>query len=434
VAKNKKKIEKLQKQYSKPQLSRWQKQKRQQNWVLIIGIVMIVAVLAVIGAGYYMNEWKPLHTTILTVNNKKFNMSDYLKVLRGLSEEQPDYVDSYANYAISYLEYAEVLKQAAAKEGITVSGSEIKEEMKNNGYADGLEPIVQGQLLSQKMQEDYFKPDIPTSAAQVDIAAMFLESDDAANAVLARLAAGTETFGDIAAAESLNSYTKSTSGEMGWHPQNALSLIFGTGIPGDFAFAETSEAGQLSGPLEDTVTTKQVGYWLIYVIEKGTDANEGQVNVRAMLLGSEKEANELKGQLDAITDTDAKRDKFTELAKQYSQYANAATDGGLLGMIAEGTMGDAFDAVAFSLDVGVLSDPVQDTTQTTKGGCWLVKINDKSESKELTEDDISLIAYNAYSEWIGTVQAEAEVTDNLSNNEDAKAWAISRVKKDLGIS
>ena len=431
---SKKKIENLQKQYSKPQLTRWQKQQKQQHWVLIIGIVIIVAVLALVSVGYYMNEWKPLHTTVLTVNDKKFTMSDYLKVLRGLSTEQTDYISTFAEYAGTYLGQAEIIKQAAAEEGITVSGSEIKEEMKNTGAAGGLEPIVQAQLLAKKLHEEFFKPEVPTSAVQADIAAMFLESEDAAKAVLARLAAGTETFDDIAAAESLDNTTKSNKGEMGWHPQDALSINLGSTIPGDFAFAESSAIGQLSEPLADTVTTKQLGYWLIYVIEKGTGDYEGQINVRAMLLSSLQEANEIKSQLDAISETAAKAEKFTELAKQKSQYTNAASDGGLLGMISTGTMGDTFDNVAFSLDVGMVSDPVQDTAQITKGGYWLVKINDKAESKELTEDDITTIAYNKYSEWLGTVQADAKVTDNISNNDAAKEWAIARVKKDLGVS
>ncbi len=82
----KKKAEKPKHELTKRQLSRWQQQKRRQRFILSSGILVIVAVLAVVGIGvynqWYTPEYKPLHETVIEVNDTKFDMNYYIKMLK----------------------------------------------------------------------------------------------------------------------------------------------------------------------------------------------------------------------------------------------------------------------------------------------------------------------------------------------------------------
>ena len=82
----KKQVEKPRHEMTKRQLSRWQQQKRRQRFILSAGIAVIIAVLGVFGVGvynqWYIPEYKPLHETVIEVNDTKFDMDYYIKMLK----------------------------------------------------------------------------------------------------------------------------------------------------------------------------------------------------------------------------------------------------------------------------------------------------------------------------------------------------------------
>ena len=422
-----KKIEKLQKEYSKPQYTKWEKQKRTQFWTLIIGVVVIIVVIALVGTGFYLNSYRPAHETMLEVNGTKFTTSDYAKLLHALSIENPKYINTYSSYVIPYLEQTEEMKQAAEKLGVTATDAEVKDYMTQQKKTSGYEPIARAQVILQKLQKDYFAKQVDQTAEQRDVAAMLLESPSQAKAVKSELT--DSNFSDLAVANSVDSYTKDKNGEIGEHPRAIFTQLFsGSSTVGDIAFSLGN--GDVSSPVTDNSVQKNTGYWLIMPIEKGTgSANEGKVNFRAMLLGSEEEALQIKSIIDGISDPAAKADKFREIATAKSEARNATN--GLLGMTAKGTMGDAFDAVAFNLNIGELSNPVKDTTQTTTGGYWLVKVNNVETDKALSSDDTDSLSQAKLSDWFTQVQADfKDKVKDLSNDKNV-AWAIAKAKEGL---
>jgi parvulin-like peptidyl-prolyl isomerase len=209
--------------------------------------------------------------------------------------------------------------------------------------------------------------------------------------------------------------------------QQIFQNLLGSNIPGDFAFADSTQNGQLSQPRPDTDKQKKVGYWLIMLIEKGTGDKEGQVNVRAMLLSSEEEAQSIKDQLTQITDPTQLNTEFSTLANEKSQYDTGGQNGGLIGFISEGSnIGTEFDKAAFALsETGAISDPVKDISKTTNGGFWLVKVLDSATDKEVSTDDINTIISDMFSSWFSQEQAAATIDYLL--NETNMYWAISKV-------
>lgn len=102
-----------------------------------------------------------------------------------------------------------------------------------------------------------------------------------------------------------------------------------------------------------------------------------EVEARHILVETEDEAEEVALLLDEGED-------FVELAAEYSTDSSNKDDGGYLGFFARGRMVEPFDEVAFSLEVGELSEPVE-----TQFGYHIIEVLDRREKEELGYEDVS---------------------------------------------
>ena len=101
-----------------------------------------------------------------------------------------------------------------------------------------------------------------------------------------------------------------------------------------------------------------------------------RVEARHILVETEDEAIELVALLRAGED-------FAKLASEYSLDPSNKDDAGYLGLFGRGMMVDEFDKAAFSLEVGVFSDPVQ-----TIYGFHIIEILDYIEADEVVFEEI----------------------------------------------
>jgi foldase protein PrsA len=135
-----------------------------------------------------------------------------------------------------------------------------------------------------------------------------------------------------------------------------------------------------------------------------------QVKASHILVENEETANKVKEKLEAGED-------FAELAKEYSTDSSNAENGGKLGYFSKGTMVEGFENIAFSMNVGEISDPVK-----TDYGYHLIHVTDKKEAKEanfedhqaeikqtLFEQEIS----TEYSSWITEQREKLEIENTL---------------------
>ncbi|MFC4353558.1 peptidylprolyl isomerase [Chryseomicrobium palamuruense] len=109
-------------------------------------------------------------------------------------------------------------------------------------------------------------------------------------------------------------------------------------------------------------------------IQAKYDAQKTEVNARHILVEDEAIANEVKQKLEDGGD-------FAELAKEYSTEPQAQTSGGDLGWFGKGQMVPEFEEVAFSLEPGVISDPVQ-----TSFGFHIIEVVEKRDIEKSYED------------------------------------------------
>lgn len=371
------------------------------------------------GAGWYTTEYRPLHQTVIKVNDVSFNMDYYINMLKYYGGGQSfDYLYNMADGVVQIIEQNELVRQGAEALGIRVSDADVDAELEKRGLPANIyyRDVVGTDLLVTKLRDQYFEYQVPSFAAQVHSLVMFLESESQALEVRARLEAGGD-FGTLAGELSLDGVSKEQKGDLDWRPEDVLAGLLQTSVPGEYAFS--SEAGVLSPPVYDEAKTKSVGYWLIKVLERKTDS--GQAHIQGILLGSEVEAQGVRAQLEAGGD-------FAARAKELSQH-ESKEDGGDLGWVSPGTMSSSFDKVAFDseVEVGTLSEPVRDDTLTTTGGYWLVKVLEKDDARKVEGDNRSVLKGDALNGWVSSLWDNPDNKGESYLDNDQKAWAIARV-------
>ncbi|GAA0346464.1 peptidylprolyl isomerase PrsA [Bacillus carboniphilus] len=139
---------------------------------------------------------------------------------------------------------------------------------------------------------------------------------------------------------------------------------------------------------------------------KDSFAHLEQVNARHILIKDEETALEVKEKLKAGED-------FAELAKEYSTDPGSAQSGGELGYFGKGEMVEAFEEVAFSIEINTISDPVK-----TEHGYHIIEVTEKKEAKEANFDEnkevIEETLFNQkmdsqYTTWVEELKSEYEI-------------------------
>ena len=411
----KKRVEKPKREITRRQRSHWQRQKERQRRILIVGIAVIAAVGGILGGGWYTNEYQPLRQTVIRVNDTEFSMRYYIDML------ELQYIHGVSSDVVTFIEQGELIRQGVEAEnlGITVSDSEIDEELKNYDPPLGRKyrDVARASILTEKLLSEHFEREVPLSTEQRQVMAMFLESEDQVAEVRTRLENG-EDFGQLAGELSLEVFSKNDNGDLGWHPRGILSELLATSVPEDYAFA--SEVGVLSRPLQDEATHKGVGYWVIEMLER----DEEKAHTRAILLGSEQEAQGIMARLEGGED-------FAGLAEEFSQDIGSRGEGGDMGWLESKDVAAIFKDFMLNSEPGELSHLIRDDGARTMGGYWLVKVVDRDDNRKIEDDERELLKLKALDEWITSLwdNPENELEDYLDN--EKMVWALDKATENI---
>ena len=170
-----------------------------------------------------------------------------------------------------------LIEQIAVRDGIAISDEELESRVQADIQAVGDESKFDQWLADNNLtREDYrailrseliygalferVTAAVPTSAEQVHIRYILLESEEEAQNVLGQLQAGGD-FAALAQELSRDESTRESGGDRGWFPQG-LDLM----PPEVEAAAFALEVGQTSG-----IVTSQFGYYILQLLERDPD-------------------------------------------------------------------------------------------------------------------------------------------------------------------
>ena len=96
---------------------------------------------------------------------------------------------------------------------------------------------------------------------------------------------------------------------------------------------------------------------------------------------------------------------FEQIAKDQSEDATTAPNGGDLGWVAKGEMVPDFEQVAFATEPGQISQPFQ-----TKYGWHIVKIYEKDPNRPMTAAQLTDVQAQALTTWVDQQKASMKIT------------------------
>jgi len=416
----KKKPEKPQRILTPHQISHWEQQKRRQRIILMTGIFVIALVLAVVGIGWYLGQYKPLRETVIKVNDAEFTMDYYVEMLKleGAFHSESD-LSLVADTVLQNIQRSELVRQGAKKLEISIADEEVKKVLKNNDLPDKevYRDLVGYQLLIERLLDVHFGPQVPLNTEQRQVMAMMLESEVQALEVRSKLVSG-EDFGELAEELSLELFSKNKGGDLGWVPRVILQDVLRTSIVDDIF---NHEVGDLSQPIYDEEAEKGVGYWLAKVLERNED--EDETHIQVILLRSEEEAQNIKKQLEAGAD-------WGELAVAHSQIKGVEENLGEY-QVSAGMMQQPIDEFAHSPDteIGVISEPLRDEDVLTKSGYWLIKVLDEDTNRRIDTEYRDYLKSKALDEWVASLidDEDNEIVNYI--DEEKKSWAVEQATK-----
>jgi parvulin-like peptidyl-prolyl isomerase len=323
---------------TKRQLSRYQKEKREERLAVAFVIVVVLLVVAVIAAGFFQEGIAKPNAAIARVNGASITAGAWAKAmvlqsrnldnqlvywdnqglaLGGGTDSSQAYLQQIIEQQKQQIQQAqqeliysvpdqlignELIRQEVEKRGILVTSADMdtairdmfqpspqepvtdtvsttptptpipanaweqnyKQYLVTLGVSDSeyrqiaLLPGLQRERLQVVMSET-----MPTSAEQIRVSHIVTDTEDEANAILARVQAG-EDFATLARDLSGDTATTEIGGDLGWYPREVLSGEFGPGVE---SAAWTLQKGQVvTAPLQS-----YTGYEIIKVTDQ--DAN-----------------------------------------------------------------------------------------------------------------------------------------------------------------
>jgi peptidyl-prolyl cis-trans isomerase C len=142
----------------------------------------------------------------------------------------------------------------------------------------------------------------------------------------------------------------------------------------ELAKKELLTQASISNLLSD-ITVSDAELEEFYNANKNMFASPATVTASHILVDSKEKADEVKSEIE-------NGKSFEDAAKEYSSCPSNAS-GGDLGSFSKGQMVPEFEEAAFSLELGVVSEPVK-----TQFGFHLIKVTSKNESNPKSFDEV----------------------------------------------
>jgi len=443
---------------TKKHLAREQREKKQTRIIITITIVVGIAILGLVLYGTISQFIVRPHIAVASVGEEDISVREYEKQVQYTRTQLLNQVYTYYNYyqqfpdfGGNFLQVAQsiatnltqtetigndvldemindiIIREQASERGITVSDEEIDEAVYDafGFYPDGTKtptvtatiastPTYSETLLSllpststpTATEEPTETPDV-TSTSTEEISSNANEDNPGED-----LEATQDNATDVSNDENMESPAETTTPDASptitqtptvtLTPTPYTTEIFADDVK-DFNDLYSIYNFDISD-LREIFEVQLLREKLLEEITQDLEPVKDEVRARHILVDSEETALEVLALLEG-------GDSFEDLAAAYSTDESNKDQGGDLGWFEEGTMVPEFAEVAFSLEEGEISDPVE-----TSFGFHIIQLLGKRESQALP-DEFAQIKEENFIEWLGERREER---DDITINEE---WA-----------
>lgn len=377
---------------TKGQRSRWQKEQKRRRIVIIISSVIISIVLGLVIYAIYDSQVAPYSKTVLKVNDKSFDMNDYIDMLQlnGIRVISPELQADIAGTVLhDIMPASEKYRQISAELGLAVTEEEIEEK-------------VQEQIDLLGPSDDNSDETQPTPSDE-DLREIFLDSLDTRGT-------SEKEFREQIAAALLRVKLQEHIGDT--EVPAEMPQVHIRGLLIDAGTEAATAAPDTTGTPSATVTPDEI----TSPVTSGTSAANNEI-IKA---NAEEIYNTIKERLDD-------GEEFAILVEEFSITSyDPELEVGDLGWMPEEIAilygGEEFASEAFGLELDTLSSPIPTIANTQ---FWIIEVIEKEESKVLEESTETYLRSKAFDDWFTEKSNDFTIKDDYLDAEDI-AWAIEK--------
>ncbi|HEY3476311.1 MAG TPA: peptidylprolyl isomerase [Anaerolineales bacterium] len=401
---------------TKKHIARLERERRQVNLIRGIAIAGIVIVAGLLIYGYLRLNVFALREPVAEVNGVTITTGEWQQRVKYQRALMVNAYNEYSFYQQNFgFDYSQQLQQIASTLSVPeILGQQVLDQMVEEilirQAAEEMGISVSEEELEQSIQETFgFFPDgtpsptvTPTEVTFPTLTSQQLTlypSTFTPTAVGTFTVTPTATLDPSSTAAPTSTPVPATPTPV---PENATATATPYTLEGfQSEFNKTVESFGQFGISEQTIRTifenTLLRQKVMAEVTQDVPRTEEQVWARHILVGTEAEANAALDLINQGTD-------FATVAQRYSEDTGSGANGGDLGWFGRGAMVPEFEQVAFNLEVGEISEPVQSSF-----GYHIIQVlghndvpldNTQYEQKKETE----------FSNWLAVERGQAEIT------------------------
>lgn len=390
-------------------LARQERERIQTRNIMLVSAAVILLVVGLLGYGIVNETYLIPNRPVATVNGEKISMAEFQMQSRYTRQNIiSQYIQMYqfAQMFGSDPTYQDYFNQQLVQ------------------LAMQLEPITVGQAVVDSLIEDRL---IRAEAEQRGITATAEEVDVALAEAFGYFPNGTPTSAPTFAAQATSTLSAT---QLALVPPTSTptlvptevitqtatpTIVLPTATPGEPTLTPTpyteeaykQEFADVVSQMDESIQVSEKNLRRIYesillrnrlteVITADTPTATEQVWARHILVTGEITATMVLAKLASGTD-------FAELAAEYSTDTGSAQSGGDLGWFGKGVMIEAFETVAFDLEVGEISNPVESSF-----GWHIIQVLGH-ENRPLSETEYQNLREQTFQTWLDAQREAADI-------------------------
>ena len=343
---------------------------------------------------------------ILEVNDVSVSQSEYTSILKSQRLYAQSYGGSFNPGVAPYelmqnLAQNELIRQAAPREGLSVTEQEIEAEILRR-----LVPGAEGQPIEGQVRRDYeaaVSNYLSTTQLSFDTYKSLVEIDLMRNQLRERLGrdiqlvqphaevhmiqiadiavtdqvesalnASDADFAKIALQFSVDQESRANGGRLGWIPRTAHlrydNFLFGLDV------------GELSQPIQ-----AEDGEYYVVRLTRRIDVETAELH--AIKVPDVRTARDVRDQLEAA--------RFEDLSAEISTDPDLRAARGSLGIVTAGDLDGLFDEIIRGLAIGEVSPPVTEGT-----GSQYIMVSERTSAREVDADNLDTLKTRALETWL----------------------------------